>query len=319
MKSLFGKLFGPGALVGVDAGSQAIKVIEVKAVSSRRFTLEGIGSVPTPPNLFDRGQVQDVQGLGQAIREALDQGKIRLRKAALAVPAQVGFVRRISFPRIPLKELRATIALQPERYIPFARDGAVYDVFPLPSDPDNPEISVIVAAAPRQAVEALMEASKLAGLVPARIDLEPLTLYRAAVATGQASRDSSMGIVDLGGSATKISLFEGQIPVISRVVDMPSGGPSDRAAATDDLFWDIRRSLEFALTKLQRPLSRILVTGGLGGDDYLAISLAAYLRGFLANRLPGDFVVEPMRDTGARIPLSHMLAFGLSLPPELFS
>ena len=316
---MFGKLFGPSALVGVDAGSQAIKVVAVKAESSARFTVEGIGSVPTPPNLFDRGQFQDVQGLGQAIREALAQGKIRHRKAALAVPAQAGFVRRIHFPRMPLKELRATIALQPERYIPFARDGAVYDLYPLPADPANPEISVIVAAAPKQAVEALMEASRLAGLVPVRIDLEPLTLFRAAVATGQASRESSTGIVDLGGSAAKISLFEGEIPVISRVVDMPAGASSDLAAATDDLFWDIRRSLEFALTQLQRPLSRVLVTGGVGGDDYLALSLAAYLRGFLANRLPGDFLVEPMRDGEGRIPLSHMLAFGLSLPPELFA
>lgn len=316
---MFGKLFRPSALVGVDAGSQAIKVVEVKAASGSRFTIVGMGSVSTPPNLLERGQVQDVQGLGQAIREALSQGKIRHRQAALAVPAQVGFVRRISFPRMPFKELRASIDLQPERYIPFAKDGAVYDLYPLPADPADQEISVIVAAAPRQAVEGLMQAARFAGLIPGRIDLEPLALFRAAVATGQASRESSIGIVDLGGSVAKISLFEGEIPVISRVVDMPATGPEGRAAATDDLFWDIRRSLEFALTQLQLPLSRVLVTGGVGGDDYLALSLAAYLRGFLANRLPGDFGVEPMRDRHERIPRSHMLALGLSLPPELFA
>lgn len=315
---MFGKLFGPGGLVGVDTGGQAIKVVEVQAVAKGPFQIIGMGTAPTPPDVFERGQVQDVKALGQAIREALSQAKIRNRKAALAVPAQVGFVRRIAFPRMPLKELRAAIELQPDRYIPFARDGAVYDIFPLPDEPDKPEVAVVVAAAPRQAVQGLIDAARLAGLSPARIDLEPLTLFRAAVATGQASRTSCTGIVDLGGSAAKISLFEGDIPVISRVVDMPGLGSAGRAAGTDDLFWDIRRSLEFALTRLQVPLSRVLVTGGVGGDDYLALSLAAYLRGFLANRLPGDFAVEPMRDAESRIPLSHMLAFGLSLPPELF-
>lgn len=316
---MFGRLFRPKTLVGVDAGSQAIRVVAVKAASGNRYSVTGLGAVPTPPGLFDRGQVQDVVGLGQAIREALAQGKIRQRKAALAVPAQVGFVRRISFPRMPLKELRAAIDLQPDRYIPFARDGAVYDIFPLPPDPDKPEISVVVAAAPRQAVQGLMDAAKRAGLTPVRIDLEPLTLFRAAVATGQASRESATGIVDLGNASAKISLFEGEVPIISRVVDMPQLGPGERAAGTDDLFWDIRRSLEFALTQLQMPLSRVLVTGGVGGDDYLALSLSAYLRGFLANRLPGDFRVEPMRDSEEQIPLSHILAFGLSLPPELFA
>jgi len=316
---LFGNLFRHSALVGVDAGSLAIKVIDVRAKANKPFILKGMGTVPTPPGVFVRGQIQDVQALGEGIRAALSQAQIRERKAALAVPAQVGFVRRISFPRMPLKELRAAIDLQPDRYIPFARDGAVYDIFPLPGDPAKAEISVIVAAAPRQEVEALMQAAKLAGLQPVRIDLEPLTLFRAAVATGQASREASTGIVDLGGSAAKISLFEGDVPVISRVVDMPAMSAGDRAAGTDDLFWDIRRSLEFALTQLQLPLSRLLVTGGVGGDDYLALSLAAYLRGFLANRLPGDFRVEPMRDEEGRIPLSHMLAFGLSLRPELFA
>jgi type IV pilus assembly protein PilM len=316
---LFGKLFGSRGLVGVDAGSRAIKVVEAEAAGGGRFSVGGVGAAPTPPDVFDRGQVHDVKGLAQALREALAQSKIRTRRAALAVPAQVGFVRKITFPRMPLKELRAAIDLQPDRYIPFARDGAVYDIHPLPPDPAKPEVSVIVAAAPRQAVAGLMEAAKLAGLTPVRIDLEPLTLYRAAVATGQADRNGSTGIVDLGGSAAKISLFEGEVPVISRVVDIHLDDPADRATATDDLFWDIRRSLEFALTQLQMPLSRVLITGGGGVDDYLALSLSAYLRGFLAHRLPGDFRVEPMRDPQSRVPLSHMLAFGLSLPPELFA
>lgn len=315
---MIAKLFGPSTLVGVDTGSQAVKVVAVKAKSATQFSLAGMGSVPTPAGIFERGHLQDVKALGGAIREALAQGQIRQRRAALAVPAQAGFVRRIQFPRMPLKEVRAVIDLQPERYIPFARDGAVYDIHPLPSDPEKAEIEVIVAAAPRQTVAELMAAAKEAGLTPVRIDLEPLTLFRAAVACGQASLTASIGIVDLGAAAAKISLFEGEVPIISRVVDMPLLD-RDRAAGTDDLFWDIRRSLEFALTQLRTPLNRILVTGGVGGDDYLALSLSAYLKGFLANRLPGDFRVEPMRDPEGQVPLSHMLAFGLSLPPELFS
>lgn len=303
--------------MGVDAGSHAVKVVEVIPSPQGPFQVVGMGQAPTPPGVFARGQVQDVQGLGQAVKEALAQAKIRSRKAALAVPAQVGFVRRITFPPMSLQEVRAAIELQPDRYIPFARGGAVFDIHPLPPDPSKPEVPVVVAAAPHPVVEGLMAAAKLAGLTPVRIDLEPLTLFRAAVATGQVKGDSSTGIVDLGPAAAKISLFEGDVPVISRVVEMP--GPIDRAAGIDDLFWDIRRSLEFALTQVQLPLTRMLVAGGVGGDAYLAISLAAYLRGFLANRLPADFAVEPMHDAHGQIPISHMLAFGLSLPPELFA
>lgn len=307
------------SLVGVDIGSRAIKVIEVEAQAPDRLRVIGVGSAETPPGALERGQVREPQLLARGIREALAQGKITQRRAALAVSAHLGFIRRLSFPHMPLKELRASIELQAERYIPFAHDGAVFDIHPLPSGDEQPEMSVVLAAAPRSTVTGLMTAARQAGLAAERVDLEPLALYRAAAATGQILPDGAVALVDLGASAAVISLFDAGVPVVSRVLDMPNLEQEARAEGTEEIFWDIRRSLEFALTQVSVPLSRVLVAGGVGGDDYLALSLAAYLRSFLANRLPGDFAVQPMRDPGDRVPLSHMLALGLSLPPELFT
>lgn len=317
---MLAKLFRPPqSLVGVDVGHCSIKVMEVEAPSLDHINVKHFGMVATPEGALERGQVQDSGKIGAAIREALNQAGIRQRRAALAVPGQVGFVRKLDFPAMPLKEVRAAIDLQPDRYIPFARDGAVYDVYPLSQSPEQKEMAVIVAAAPRQVVTGLMDAAKAAGLMPLTIDVESLTLFRAAVATGQASADRSTAIVDVGGEVAKIALFEGDVPVISRVVDLPVPADPHEARATEELFLDIRRSLEFAMTQLQKPLARVLVTGSVGSDEHLALALTGYLRGFLAHRLPTDFLVEPMQDSQNRVPLSHMLAFGLSLPPELFS
>lgn len=315
---MLAKLFGPRCLVGVDVGSHAIRVVQVKTGSQPAYQIVKAGGLPTPPAAVEGGQVQDPERLGAAIREALAQAEIRGRqRAALAVPGQVGFIRRVSFPPMPLREIRATIDLQPERYIPFAREGAVYDLHPLPVDPQTGEQPAVLAAAPRQAVEGLMAAARVAGLNPVRIDLEPLTLFRAAVATGQAARRAATGIIDVGHSSARISLFEGDIPVLSRGVEAPPQGTAGAEASTEGFFPDIRRSLEFALTQLREPLSQVLVTGT--ADDTLALSLTEYLRARLDQRLPGDFTVELLRDADAQVPLSHMLAFGLALPPELFT
>ena len=310
---------GRSTLVGVDAGSTEIKVAAVRATRGTSFAVLGTGSGVTPAGLMERGQIADPQRLGAAIKEVLQQARIRQRRAALVVPSSLGFVRRLTFPPMPLKELRASIDLQPDRFIPFAHEGAVYDVYPLPCPPEATEQAVVVGAAPRKVVESLMAAARSAGITPVRVDLEPLALFRAALATGQASPQTALAIVDLGASAAKISLFEEGVPIVSRVVDMPAFQNEQRAEGTDELFWDIRRSLEFALTQVALPLTRVLITGGVGGDDYLALSLTAYLRGFLANRLPGDFRVEPLRDPDERVASSHMVALGLSLPPELFT
>lgn len=307
------------SLVGVDLGHETIKVVEVQAKAPAEFKVWGLGSAPTPEGGLERGRVRDAQKLADSLRQALAQGKIKQRRAALAVPAHQGFVRRLSFPHMPLKELRSSIELQAERYIPFAHDGAVFDLFQLPAGAGDSEMSVVLAAAPRSVVEGLMETARQAGLVPERVDLAPLALLRAGSAAGQAQPDSVVGLVDLGRSTASIALFEAGVPTVTRVLDMPDVQDEQRAHGTEEIFWDIRRSLEFALTQLEEPPSRVLVTGGVGGDDHLALSLSAYLRSFLSNRLPGDFAVEPLRDPEDRVPASHMLALGLSLPPELFT
>lgn len=307
------------SLVGVDIGSRAIKVIEVEARTPDRFQVRGIGIAATPPGAVKRGLVRDPALLARGVREALQQGQIKQRRASLSVSAHLGFVRRLSFPRMPLKELRANVELQADRYIPFAHDGAVFDLFLLPPADDEPDLTAVLAAAPRSTVRGLMEAARMAGLVPQRVDLEPLSLFRAALAVGRLPSEGTVAFVDLGATAATISVFERGVPVVSRVVDMPDLDREARTQGTEEIFWDVRRSLEFALTQISGPLTRVLVTGGVGGDDHLALSLATHLRSFLANRLPGDFTVEPLKDPEGRVPLSHMIALGLSLPPGLFA
>lgn len=321
---MLSSLFGPPTLVGVDIGSHSIIVVEARVSSRYRFRVQAMAEVPTPLDSYVGGQVQNVEALGEAIRSAVKASRASGKKAVVAVPPQVGFLRKLAFPKMEMKELRAAIELQPERYIPFARDGAVFDLNILPGEAGEGQIWVVLAAAPRKYVLDLMAAVRTAGLTPVRVDLEPLALHRVAIALKQASPEVGTAIVDLGVSVAKISLFEGDVPVISRVLDMPrptavSTTDPFAGVGTEELFLDIRRSLEFALTQTRTPPTRVLVVGGAGSDGYFALSLGAYLRGFLTTRLPGDFLVTPLQDRFLDVPVSHMLALGLSLPPDLFS
>jgi len=293
-------------LVGVDVGTRTIAVVQAGA----GFKVEGVAEVETPPGAVHEGQVLDARLLGAAIREALRTAKVTARSAVLAVPAQYGFLRQVTFPPMPLKELRATVDLQPERYIPLSREGSVYDVQILPGLNGDGQMTAVLAAAPRRQVGDLMAASREAGLRPVRVDLEPLALHRALMAAGEAQREATVVLVDLGATGAKISLFAGDLPLITRVVEM---------SGTEDLFVDIRRSLEFAITQSGAHPSRVFVGGGGGTDAYMLIALTGYLRSFLAGRLPADFQVEPLRGGALGLEPSQMLAFGLSVAPEMLS
>lgn len=311
-------------LVGIDVGTRTISVVQAaaEAKGARRVRVQAAGQVTTPPGSLVEGQVLDVKLLGEGIRTALKEAGATVRTVAVAVPAQYGFLRRVNFPKMPLKELRAAIDLQPERYIPLGREGSVYDVNILPGETADGQMTAVVAAAPRQTIEDLMAACRHAGVKPLRVDLEPLALHRELVAGGLAERAATLAMVDLGASAAKISLFDGEVPLITRVVDMPRSqveGDFFAGVGTEELFLDIRRSLEFALAQSGVRPSRVFIAGGAGMDEFLIISLTGYLRSFLSGRLAADFQVEPLAAPNLGISQSHMLALGLSIAPELLA
>lgn len=316
------RLFRRRTLVGIDIGSRVVKVVESRSAGRGRWEVVAQAEEPTSPGSYVGGQVFDAGSLAASVREAVRNGSVRGRRAVLAVPPQVGFIRRMAFPRMTLQELRAVIDLQPERYIPFARDGAIYDLHLTRGEAPEGQMWAVVAAAPRRWILEMMAVAGAAGLTTERVDLEPLALHRAAVATGHAAPNACTALVDMGAGVAKVSLFEGEVPVISRVLDLPPADPSLGSAGQngiDDLFMDIRRSVEFALTQTATPPRSVLLTGGTGADIHTALALTGYLRGFLATRLPADFRVDVLHDANHTVPGARMLALGLSLPPEIFA
>lgn len=318
-------LLPPPFLVGVDVGSRRIKVVEAHARSRFRVQVKGFGAADTPPGAYENGHVHDPVALGHAIRDAVRQAGIRSRSASIAVGPQVSFVRKLDFPVMPEAELRSVIQLQPDRYLPIAAgEEPQFDLFILPHDPGAEQMPVILAVAPRSVVVGLMKACRVAGLKPVLVDMEPLALFRAVIAVRKETPGGTFAVVDLGDYHVKLSLFEGELPVVSRVLSVqpPSQAEVGTAAAadwTDDLFLDIRRSLEYGLSQTSRPLGALYLTGARGGDEYLALSLAGYLRGFMSHRLAHDFVTQPLQHAFLGLPGSHMLALGLSLRQELFN
>lgn len=319
---------GPGAAwrsllrrrpsVGVDIGERWIKVVEVRAASATDFTVIGAAVVETPAGAVDGGQVRP-EILAPALRKALLAGGIRSRHAVLVVPSHLSFLRRLAVPALNLAEFRGAVALQPERYIPFARSGAVFDLAPAPPGAEAGERWVMLGAAPRQAVADLQQVARLAGLRPVRVDLEALALHRAARAVGRALPGMGVTIVDLGHAVGRISLFDADLPVITRVLDLTREGEHYSLESLEDLFHDVRRALEFALTHSRTPPLRVLITGGKEYDTELGAAMADYLLGFLSNRLPSEFAVGPLAEAGSVVAPAQMLALGLSLTPELFT
>ena len=226
------KLMKNGVMLGLNIGQHSIKAVEV-TVKNGALSITGAGEIPTPSDSIANGVVMNTTALAGAIKELLKLARIKSRKVVSSVSGTGSLVVRvIEVPRMTDKELIENMSQDAERYIPFPPSEVIMDfkaLRELPSDPDAPNMEVLLAAAQSEVVDAHISVIGAAKLDPRAVDVEPLAAARAvADLTATLSEEGYVdyfdvsAVINLGATATEISVLRGDLLVFTRSV--PKGG-----------------------------------------------------------------------------------------------
>jgi type IV pilus assembly protein PilM len=211
--------------IGVDVGSTAVRVAEV-AVGDIPVVVRA-AQVPLPPGVVESGEVRQPEAVAEALREVWAKSGVKSKQVQLGVGNQHVVVREIALPWLPEKELRDTLAFQVQEFIPMASDEALLDFDPLGERDQGGRrmVRILLVAAHKGMVNALVEAALAAKLDPQGIDLSPFAVIRA-VGTGDEGLDlDSSGdeaIIDIGAQVTSICVHDRGVTRFVRI--LPSGG-----------------------------------------------------------------------------------------------
>ncbi len=202
----------PPAVVGLDIGTDSIKVAEAK-IAKDGITITGLGISKIPQGVIENEVIVDPVGLGNAIKALLAESGIKTKKCVSSVSgASQVVVRVISVPKMKQDELADTMKWEVERHVPFSPQEVVMDFQPLvkPSDdPDATEMEVLLAVAQEQLVNSHVEALFAAGLRPMAIDIEPLATSRALIELDKdCAINETVAIVNMGSTRTEFAVFE---------------------------------------------------------------------------------------------------------------
>ena len=209
----------------MDVGSTAVRVAEV-AVGDIPVVVRA-AQVPLPPGVVEAGEVRQPEAVAEALREVWAKSGVKSKQVHLGVGNQRVVVREVALPWLPEKELRDTLGFQVQEFIPMASDEAVLDFDPLGemNQGGRRMVRILLVAAHRPMVNALVEAALAAKLDPQGIDLTPFAVVRA-VGTGDEGLDlDSSGdeaIVDIGAQVTSICVHDRGVTRFVRM--LPSGG-----------------------------------------------------------------------------------------------
>ena len=215
----------PKTRIGVDVGSTAVRVAEV-AIGDVPVVVRA-AQVPLAPGLVEAGEVREPEAVGAAIRELWEKAGIKSRQAFLGVGNQRVVVREVALPWLPERELRNTLAFQVQEFIPMSTDDAVLD-FDLLGEVDQGGRRmqrILLVAAHKAMVNALIEAALAAKLDPVGVDLSPFAVVRA-IGSGDEALDldatGDEAVVDIGAHVTSICVHDRGVTRFVRM--LPSGG-----------------------------------------------------------------------------------------------
>ncbi len=212
----------PQAQVGIDIGSDSIKVVELAGSYRSGFRLLHMGIAPSPPVAMRDGVPTAPEELGSHVRALLDKTGIRLDRAVMGVGGQAVTVREVRVPPMTKQELTAAVRYEAERYLPYNIKEVYmdYQVLGETTEDNRRMLDVIVVAARQDVVDQIVAVADAARVQLRILDVESFALLRSAVPMSENGHTTA--IVDFGAEASDILITEGQRLRFTR--NIPIGG-----------------------------------------------------------------------------------------------
>jgi type IV pilus assembly protein PilM len=261
-----------GGAVGLDIDGRYLAAAQVE--SGR--VVRGASS-ELPAGLVADGEVVNRDGLAEALRNFVIEAGLP-KSVRLGVTNQQIVVRVVELPRIEDEKQRdAAVRFQAAEAIAMPLDEAVLDhqVAGYVEAPDgSPRMQVVLVAARRSMIEAVLDAAKAAGLKPEGIDLDAFALVRTlAAAAGDTPEDSARVYCHLGG-VTNLAVAVGSTCFFTR----PLSAVWDDEDAAARLADEIRLSIDYYMTQAQaKPVGEVVLSGPGSSDEQLVESLGVHL------------------------------------------
>lgn len=208
------------ALVGLDIGSTAVKLIELSqtaGTTASMFRVENYAIEPLPPNAVVEKKIANLQAVGATIERAVARSETRTKSAAAAVSGSTAITKIISMSAtLSDAEMEAQIQLEADQYIPYPLEEVNMDFDILgPSDSGVNMVDVLLAASRQENVDDRVAALEMGGLTATIVDVEAYAMesaYRLMLgAHSEEGVERTAAIADIGATATTLNvLHEGQ-------------------------------------------------------------------------------------------------------------
>lgn len=199
-------------MLGVDISSTSVKLLELSQ-SNDGFRVESYSVEPLPENAVVEKNINDVEGVGEAIAKVVTKTRTKIKKAVVAVAGSAVITKTIEMNAgLSDEDMETQINVEADQYIPYPLDEVALDFEQLgPKEGSDASVEVLLAACRRENVELREDALSIGGLDTKVVDVEAFALERAfqllAPQLESHDDDITVAVLDIGHTMTSLSVL----------------------------------------------------------------------------------------------------------------
>ncbi len=208
--------------IALDIGAEGVRLLQMRQAGGRlAVTACGQWRAPHRP-APDTEASREL--MVAAVREMLDKGGFRGRRAVSALPSDQVGIRSVRLPQMPEHELRQAVAQEASERLGFRRGADQLDYIKAGQVRTAGETrdEIIILTAPKRLVDDRLELLAEMGLRAEHVDVEPAALFRVFerfIPRYAGERVLSV-LADVGLASTRVVVAKGRRIVFVKTIDV---------------------------------------------------------------------------------------------------
>lgn len=208
--------------LGIDIGTTTVKVVVLSFGEQPK--LESYGILENYAHLERVNEAIQTSSFklvekttAKYLGDLLKKSNIKNREAIFSIPCFNTYTSILEIPPLSQKDLERAVYFQAKQYVPMALSEVSIDwqiVYK-----DNTKIKILLVAVPKELVNRYLTIAKLTNIRIAKMELESLASARSLISKER----GVVGVVDIGGRSTSISVFENGVLQSLKTLDIAGG------------------------------------------------------------------------------------------------
>jgi type IV pilus assembly protein PilM len=215
---LFGKTKN---LVGLDIGSSAVKLVELRDQRGGGHRLVKAGLETLSPEAIVEGAIMDSSLVVDTINRINAALSVRNTNFGTSVSGHSVIIKKISLPAMSEDELAESIRWEAEQYVPFDINDVHLDYVVLEGEKED-TMDVLLVAVKKEKISDYTSVITQSGFSPVLVDVDAFAVQNAYEVNYGLEPGKVVALVNIGASVANINILFGQSTIFWR--DISFGG-----------------------------------------------------------------------------------------------